>query len=54
MTVSTEKGTGIGIRSEKQTNAQGIGYIRIIYGKQAQEFLVRNMEAILSGGDLEG
>lgn len=54
MTVSTERGTGIGIRSEKQTNAQGAGYIRIIYGKQAQEFLVQNMEMILSGEVSEG
>lgn len=54
MTVSTERGTGIGIRSEKQTNAQGVGYIRIIYGKQAQEFLVQNMEMILNGEVSEG
>lgn len=54
MTVSTEKGAGIGIRSEQQTNAQGVGYIRIIYGKQAQEFLVQNMGAILGGEVSEG
>ena len=54
MTVSTERGTGIGIRSEKQTNAQGVGYIRIVYEKQAQEYLIQNMEAILSGEMSDG
>lgn len=54
VTISTEKGARIGIRSEKQTNDQGAEYVRVIYGKQAQEYLVRNMKAILSGDAAEG
>ena len=47
ITLPTEKGVLLGIRGEKRTNRQGKDYIRVLYNKQAQEYIVKNMEAIL-------
>lgn len=49
VTLPTEKGTQIGIRAERRVSAKDVGYLSIVYNKQAQEFLVQNMGAILSG-----
>lgn len=49
ITLPSEKGIQIGIRTEKRTNSRGMDYMSIIYGKQAQEYIVKNMKAILSG-----
>lgn len=48
VTLPTEKGIQIGLRAEKRINSQGSKYIWIIYGRQAQEYIIQNMEAILS------
>ena len=48
ITLPTEKGKKLGIREEKRTNSQGKDYIRVIYNQQAQEYIVRYMEDILS------
>lgn len=48
VTLSTEKGIQLGIYSEKRFNSQGIGYLRVIYNQQAQEYIVQNMESVLS------
>ena len=45
----TEKGIELGIRTEKRSYNGGVEYIVVIYGKQAQEYIVQNMEKILSG-----
>ena len=49
ITLATEKGTQIGIRSERRTSSSGREYIVVIYGKQAQEYIVNNMEKIIYG-----
>lgn len=49
ITLPTEKGVQLGIRSEERSSARGGDYKLLIYGKQAQEYIVRNMEAILKG-----
>ena len=48
MTVPTEKGVQLGIRRERRTNSQGKDYIRVMYNRQAQEYIIQNMENILS------
>lgn len=48
ITIATEKGKEIGIRSEERVNSQGISYMHIIYERKAQEFIVQNMEGILN------
>lgn len=47
ITMPTEKGTQIGIRAEKRSNMRGFEYMLIIYGKNAQEYIVQNMKEIL-------
>lgn len=47
-TFPTEKGKQIGLRTEKRSRSTGSEYIVIIYGKQAQEFLIYNMKDILT------
>lgn len=49
ITLPTEKGHEIGIRTERRTSSGSGDYMIVLYGKQAQEYLVHNMEAILSG-----
>lgn len=48
ITLPTEKGDQIGIRTERTRSAKGVDYLLIIYGKQAQEYIVKNMEDILA------
>lgn len=48
--VPTEKGEALGLRAERVVyEPTGRVYISIFYNKQAQEFLVTNMEKILNG-----
>lgn len=49
ITVPTEKGIKLGIRAERRSNSRGVEYMLVIYGKQAQEYIVHNMEKILYG-----
>lgn len=49
VTMPTEKGINLGIRAERRSSLRGVDYMLVIYGKQAQEYIVSNMEAILSG-----
>lgn len=53
VTLPTEKGAQLGIRAERRSSLSGMDYMRIIYGKQAQEYIVKNMELILSGEVLD-
>ena len=39
----------MGIRSERRNSSRGVEYMLVIYGKQAQEYIVRNMEKIIYG-----
>lgn len=45
----TEKGTRLGIRVERRSSSKGVGHMFLIYGKQAQEYIVQNMRVILNG-----
>lgn len=47
ITMPTEIGINIGIRTENRTSMRGGEYILIIYDKKAQEYIVHNMEKIL-------
>ena len=47
-TVVTDKGREKGIRSELRRNAKDQEYVYITYGRTAQEFIVSNMDKILS------
>lgn len=49
VSVASERGNMIGIYSEDRTSSRGISYKLNLYTKEAQEFIVRNMEAILNG-----
>lgn len=50
--VPTHKGLQLGIRTEERVRADGAGYVITLYGQQAQEFIVDNLEAmILSEAD---
>ena len=49
VTMATEKGTEIGIYSEKRESMYGKIYMATLYGKQAQEFIISNMKEILNG-----
>lgn len=49
VTVPTQKGLEVGIRSERRSRINGSEYMAVIYGKQAQEFIVQNIEKILDG-----
>ena len=46
--ISSEKGRELGIKSELKTRSTGSRYMLITYNQNAQEFLVKNMEIILS------
>ena len=48
VTLPTEKGSQIGIRAERRNSLRGEDYMLVIYGKQAQEYIVQNMETILN------
>ena len=45
----TEAGKQIGIYMEKRTGSMGREYHVVMYGKNAQEYIVQNLEKILSG-----
>ena len=47
-TVVTDKGRETGIKSELRRNAKDQEYVYITYGRTAQEFIVSNMDKILS------
>ena len=47
-TVVTDKGREPGIKSELRRNAKDQEYVYITYGRTAQEFIVSNMDKILS------
>lgn len=49
ITLPTEKGIQLGIRAERRSSSKGACHTLLIYGRQAQEYLVQNMRAILSG-----
>lgn len=52
--VPTEKGEALGLRAERVVyQPTGHAYITIYYNKQAQEFIVANMEKILNGKVVE-
>ena len=46
--IATEKGIGIGIKTELKKDSRGKEYIYVTYDKSAQEFIVTNMYKILS------
>ena len=45
--VPTDKGLQLGIRTEERVRADGAGYVVTIYGQQAQEFIVDNLDAMI-------
>lgn len=45
--VPTDKGLQLGIRTEERVRADGTGYLVTLYGQQAQEFIVENLEAMI-------
>lgn len=49
VTIPTEEGIQLGIRAERKSNSRGMEYMLVIYGRQAQEYIVQNMEKILYG-----
>lgn len=49
ITLPTEKGIQLGIRAERKSSSKGVRHTLLIYGRQAQEYIVQNMRAILSG-----
>lgn len=49
ITLPTEKGIQIDIRAERRNSSSGAEYMLVIYGKQAQEYIVKNMEKIING-----
>ncbi len=48
VTEPTEKGVEIGIKCERRSDTNESGYVYITYDQTAQEFLIQNMEKILS------
>ena len=50
-TLVTEKGSEIGIKSELRKDSKGQEFIYITYSRTAQEFIVSNMDKILSLDD---
>lgn len=48
ITLPTQKGLDVGIRAERRIGSRG-EYMVVIYGKQAQEFIVQNIKMIISG-----
>jgi hypothetical protein len=51
-TVPTEKGISLGIYSELRTYKMKT-YLAVIYNRNAQEFLVKNLKAIVGGEDVK-
>ncbi len=49
ITKPTEKGMRIGIRTERRSSSRGVDYLLIIYGKQAQEYIIQNIEKMMCG-----
>lgn len=49
ITLPTEKGIQLGIRAERRSNSRGVEYMLVIYNRQAQEYIVENLDAILYG-----
>lgn len=47
ITLPTDMGLKIGIRIERKTSSSGNEYLTVIYGKQAQEYIVKNLKEIL-------
>ena len=47
--VPTEKGEQLGIRYEVRKSMRGVDYIATVYGKSAQEYIVKNLEKIIAG-----
>lgn len=45
--VPTDKGLQLGIRTEERVRADGAGYVVTLYGQQAQEFIVDNLDAMI-------
>ena len=46
--VPTEKGRRLGIRTEEKMSSAGNEYLVVLYNRNAQEYLIQNMEAILT------
>ena len=44
ITLPTEKGIQLGIRSERRSSSKGIEYMLVIYNKEAQKYIVQNLE----------
>lgn len=49
ITLPSEKGIKLGIRAERRNSSRGVEYMLVIYDRQAQEYIVQNMEKILCG-----
>ena len=43
----TSKGRDIGIYTEDRVNQRGQSYVSVLYGQKAQEYIVKNMSAII-------
>ena len=43
VTMPTDKGNELGIKSERRTDSKGSGFIYITYEQKAQEFIIQNM-----------
>lgn len=48
VTMPTEKGVQFGIYTERRVNSRGAEYVRVMYNQKAQEYIIQNMEYILS------
>ena len=53
-TVVTDKGSEVGIKSELRKDLKGQEFFYITYDRAAQEFIVSNMNKILSAMQLHG
>ncbi len=51
VTISTEKGNLVGITHSLQTSMSGISYYRVEYDRAGQEFVIRNLPAMLNEND---
>ena len=49
ITLPTESGVKLGIRAERRSSSRGAEYMLVIYDRQAQEYIVKNMEKIIYG-----
>lgn len=52
-TVPTDKGKELGIYTEQRTSSIGNTYLVLMYNRNAQEFIVKNLEAIVNGEVVE-